>query len=188
MKHRRNISVGAFCIILFFAISFLIAQEGDIAPCRTKRHSIGVGFGIPYGFFGLNLDINLAPNLNITGGVGTSIIAGMAYNAGLKLFLVPSTWSFRPRISGYYGTNTIVMITEFIWIFTTEECKTYTGTSVGFGAQWMLGKTRTHGVDFDILYIVSSNFDVIKLLEQGYYVQDEGRNGPKFSIGYRYAF
>ncbi|MBN2709507.1 MAG: hypothetical protein JXR46_10730 [Calditrichaceae bacterium] len=168
-------------ILILFLTSFAWPQETSSEVYETKKNSFGFGLGIPYGVLGGNVDINMAPQLNVSIGIGSSIVAGIAYNAGLKYFLNTIEHSFRPRLSAYYGINAISSIADH------EE--TYTGFSLGFGAQWMWGNTKSNGLDFDVIYIVSTGYDIDELrTEYGSRYMIEEYGSVKFSIGYRRAF
>jgi hypothetical protein len=150
-----------------------------------KKNSFGLGLGIPYGALGVNIDINAGSNLNLSLGIGTTIFAGIGYNVGFKYFFTPIERTFRPRVSAYYGINAIVL-KEYIGIDKEDEGESYTGLSIGAGAQWMWGKTKSNGLDFDIIYIATTGYDVDKLKEEGFDVEEYGK--VKISIGYRHGF
>lgn len=143
---------------MFFALFALtyIGQSQELITTKpdTAKHSIGIGLGIPYGILGLNLDINLVNNLNLSAGLGSTIRAGAGYSIGFKFFLTPIDNIFRPRVSAYYGINTIV-------VFEGNEDlnKAYRGLSLGLGAQLLWQKTK-NGFDFDVYYIATSEADV----------------------------
>ncbi len=180
MKH---ISVIAMMVLL--SSSVLWAQGEPISSSEMKKNSFGLGLGVPYGIFGANLDLNVAPNLNLSGGVGTTVFAGIGYNFGLKYFFTPIEQTFRPRISAYYGVNSMVL-KEYIGWNKEDEGESYTGISLGIGAQWMWGKTKSNGLDFDIIYLATSGIDVDELRDEGFDVEEPGK--VKISIGYRHAF
>ncbi len=71
------------------------------------RGNIGVGFGIPYGLLGFNLELNPLPYLGVTGGFGTTIFSGIGYNVGVKTYFRKPGPVWRPRVSVYYGINAI---------------------------------------------------------------------------------
>jgi len=70
----RHVSVIAMIMILL-SPSVLWTQENWRSPPKKQKDSFGLGYGIPYGILGLNLDINVTPtipipNLNLSGGAG----------------------------------------------------------------------------------------------------------------------
>jgi hypothetical protein len=50
----------------------------------------------------------------------------------------------------------------------------------------MWGTSRKNGLDFDIIYIATTSFDIDELRDDGIVVEDPGK--IKFSIGYRRTF
>jgi len=142
--------------------------------------SIGVGLGIQYGILGINGEYEIQGLFGFTAGIGSSIISGLAYNLGAKLYLLNATYTWRPRLSIYYGVNGAVTYGS-----NNETC---TGVSIGAGFKVMLGDAKTHGFDFDIIYLASSTvYDRIKELEKdGWTFNSPGE--IKISFGYRYGF
>jgi len=180
-------------IMMALTLAFTAVQAGqiDANKVESSKKTYGIGFGIPYGVLGSNVDFNIAPNFNLTMGFGTTILAGMGYSFGAKYFLVGESGSFRPKISAFYGTNAIVTDDSPYGI--TTEGEQYSGLTFGFGAQWMWGKSKKNGIDFDIMYIASSGaFSKDDVDWNGYGSYDSaGDSDPgriKISIGYRRGF
>lgn len=164
------------------AVATLLLTTTTLAgPYEGKKVSMGVGLGVPYGVLGSSMDVNVAPNLDLTMGLGTTIFAGMGYSFGVKYFLGSAQRNFRPRISAYYGTNSM-----FVDGANTATAESYTGFSLGLGSRWMWGQSKTAGIDFDVILIASTGLDIDKLKAQGYTVAEPGR--VKISIGFRRAF
>jgi len=157
------------------------AQNPQPGQQVLKRSSIGAGLGIPYGVLGSNIDISVSPNVSLSGGIGTTFLAGAGYSFGLKYFLKSANSRFRPRFSAYYGVNAI--IAEGIGV--ASDATSYTGLSLGLGAQWMWGKNKTTGLDFDIIYIATSNYDLDQFRQKGYLVSEPSKIG--LSLGFRVA-
>ena len=65
----------------------------------------GFGIGVPYGMLGFNLEINALPFLSFSGGVGTTIFAGIGYNIGARGYFRKPGPVWRPRLSVFYGIN-----------------------------------------------------------------------------------
>ena len=178
------------CTIVITTVIFLLlpsvvwTQETSPDTSLLKKNSFGLGLGIPYGILGVNVDINAASNLNLSAGVGTTILAGIGYNVGLKYFFTPIEKTFRPRVSAYYGINSMVL--KEYGSGKEDEGEVYTGLSIGIGAQWMWGEDKSKGLDFDIIYIATTGFDVEELKKEGFAVEEYGK--VKISIGYRHAF
>jgi hypothetical protein len=131
----------------------------------------GVGFGIPYGTLGFNLEIGLLPYLSVTGGLGTTIFTGIGYSAGLKAYFRRPGKTWRPRASVYYGINAV-----YAEDFNHPANKKYSGWTVGAGQIFLW---QHHGFDLDLMYIINS-----PLWDE---YPGEYRKF-KISLGYRYAF
>jgi hypothetical protein len=168
-----------FCLCLFLLLSLSVHAQ-DAAPTREKfkENTIGVGVGIPYGVIGVNIDINVAPNLNLTGGIGSAIV-GLGYNFGAKYFFSDVSHSFRPRVLAVYGTNSMLQVTN-----ASSYNKAYTGLSLGAGVQSMWNETS--GVDIDLMFIATTGLDVNDLKKIGITADEPAK--IKISIGYRYMF
>ncbi len=92
--------------------------------------NVGVGFGIPYGVLGFNLELSLLPYLSVTGGFGTTIFTGVGYNVGLKGYFRKPGPVWRPRASVYYGINGM-----YAKDFNHPDNEKYSGVTVGLGQQ-----------------------------------------------------
>jgi hypothetical protein len=137
----------------------------------------------------------------------------MAYNFGAKFFLASQEHSFRPKISAYYGINSVLEMPATRPSYSYDEYnyksgtsskvnasarwrsssldgnyKSYEGVTLGFGAEVMFGQSKANGLDFDIMYIATEGYaDDMKALEDaGYAMTSTGR--IKIAIGYRHAF
>ena len=69
--------------------------------------SVGAGLGVPYGAWGINLEINALPILSISGGLGTTIFAGVGWSVGARGYFRKPGPVWRPRVSAFYGINAI---------------------------------------------------------------------------------
>lgn len=155
--------------------------------------SFGIGMGIPYGIFGINIDLMMSDTLAVSGGIGHTIFAGMGYNFGVKYYLreIGNTW--RPRLMAFYGTNSLIDVVGHYsyWKTYNDVSETYDGLTLGIGQQWTFGESKKHGLDLDLMWIVSrGGFDdrVDELDHQGYDMNDIGTGRIKISFGYRYCF
>lgn len=163
-------------IVLSLSTSMAVSQES------SKQHSFGIGLGIPYGILGANVDYRIASNLCVSAGIGTTVIAGIGYSAGLKFYFVSPENKLRPRISAFYGVNSAVEKKGG----SDPGKESFSGLSIGAGIQWMWGVSRSNGLDFDLFYLATSGLDIDKIRDQGYSVSDPGN--VTFSVGYRRAF
>ena len=116
-------------ILIIFVLSSVIYSQ-EPSQVVFKKNSFGVGLGIPYGILGGNIDINVAPNLNLSAGIGTTVLAGIGYSFGFKYFFMPIERTFRPRVSAYYGVNTAIE-----YIGGSKDNESFTGVNIGAGFQ-----------------------------------------------------
>ncbi len=174
-------------LTLIFMLSLPILSYGqefiEDRP-NPKQNSFGAGLGIPYGGIGVNVNINLVSNLYFTAGMGTTVFAGVGYCAGARFFFTPAHQSFRPRASAFFGTTTIV---EKEYPDGETDDESYPGIVLGIGSQWMWGKTKSNGLDFDLLYIAYNEYESEDLRAEGFIPAGESSDF-KISIGYRRAF
>jgi hypothetical protein len=133
--------------------------------------SVGAGFGIPYGTLGINLEINLLPYLSLSGGLGTTIYAGVGWSVGARGYFRKPGPLWRPRISAFYGINSV-----YAEDLGNPNNKSYPGFTVGIG-QIVLWKR--HGFDLDLMYVVNSQIDN---------EHPEDYSKIKINVGYRFAF
>jgi hypothetical protein len=133
--------------------------------------SVGAGFGIPYGTLGLNLEINLLDYLSLSGGLGTTVYAGVGWSIGARGYFRKPGPVWRPRISAFYGINAI-----YAEELNSPNNQSYHGLTMGLGQIVLFGR---HGFDLDIMYVVSSQIDKE-------YPDDYSK--VKISVGYRFAF
>jgi hypothetical protein len=98
------------------------------APPRTSDiFSAGFGLGLDYGGLGLNLTVYPQENIGLFGGFGYAL-AGVGYNAGVKLRLLPGHSQVRPFLTGMYGYNAAVYVANSM-----QYDKLFYGPSFGAG-------------------------------------------------------
>jgi len=165
---QRFIIIGLVTAMLFLVSASVMAEN-----------SWGVGAGMPYGISGANLDLKATSLLDFSFGLGVDPLSGFAYSLGGKFYLAPEEKSFRPRISCYYGTNTDVE-EDF------NDYTSYAGVTMGVGAYISWGRTHQHGVDVDLMYMISTEADLDRLEADGYDTSDT--KNIKISVGYRRRF
>ena len=172
--------------------SIMTFQLENVARIETipiaRQGSMGLGLGIPYGMFGGNVDYAVSDKISLTGGIGTSVFAGPAYNLGIKVYLKGVGQKTRPRVSAYYGVNAIIiLLDELTDEFLVQE--THHGLSIGIGQQWMWGDKRDKGLDVDLILIVTSTYeDRAAEVEDEYSTELTESGALKLSIGYRFGF
>lgn len=154
-----------------------------------KILSLGLGIGIPYGMFGINTEIEPAPHIGLTFAIGTTILSGMAWEVGAIGYILDQDYFIRPRISLFYGINSMIEIPNTNYYSNQTIFESFTGLTIGGGVKFMLGKS--HGTTFDVLYLLSNGaVDRSKELEKiytNYHFTDLGIP-IKFAWGYQYSF
>jgi hypothetical protein len=153
-----------------------------------SKGSMGIGFGIPYGILGVNVDFKLYKNLYCTAGIGTGIYITPMFNIGSKLYLRASNHQWRPRLSVNYGNTGMIY---FEGSSNKSIRESFSGFSIALGQQWTLGITRAWGIDCDILYILDDSRlenRMNELKNAGYEFDVANTGNIKVSIGLRYCF
>lgn len=152
-----------------------------------SKGSLGTGIGFQYGLLGVNLDLKVTDNLYATAGVGRLLdITG--WSVGAKYYFLDADRTWRPRAILLYGVNGALVKQSY---FVDDEYESFTGISVGLGQSIAFGRSRTHGLDVDLLYRVtdgglSDRFD--ELEDEGYDVKNNEGGSVFLSIGYRFNF
>jgi hypothetical protein len=167
-----------------------IYQKSDISRFEQIKYpstgSIGLGMGVPYGGIGINGEIAIYKYFSLSGGIGSTGIAGSGYSAGGKVYFTSAESKWRPRISADYGINSAISVTGI-----TEISEKFEGITLGIGFLHTLGENRRSGFDFDVLYLATcgnfySRWDEIKKSFSNISEPYLGR--VKISIGYRIMF
>lgn len=171
-------------ILVIGLVSLMLVLFSSISMAEDGKSSWGVGAGIPYGIMGVNVDYNIISNLDFSFGFGINPLSGSCYSVGAKLHFASEERKFRPRISCYYGTNT--MVEEPGYYGFSDDYTNYDGVTAGLGARIAFGASQEHGLDFDLMYIVSTEVDLDDLEAKGYDIS--GADDVKISIGYRRVF
>ncbi len=185
--------------LLSLLLSSTLWAQGSVSDSIVfKRHSFGLGIGIPtYGGFGGNIDLGVFPSINISAGLGFAPIAGIGYNLGIKYLLKPMQlrgWIFRPKISCYYGVNSrlskvYVDKARGIEVFEVESGE---GISLGIGSELMWSKTQFGRFDVELIYIATNSLSVEEFRTK--YFVDGGEyeliesDRVQISLGYRIGF
>lgn len=176
-----RIKLSLLGLVALVALVPLAAQPAGMGfgSYGDKQGSLGLGYGIPYGGLGLNADYLFLDNVALTVGFGAFEYSA-GYSIGAKVFFRSPERALRPQLLMVYGVNGI--ITKDAVVEVTSNLA-YTGVTAGLGAQYMLGKSKKHGFDADLIYVLSSG--VFKACDD-YNLPRPGRLA--FSFGYRYAF
>lgn len=131
------------------------------------------GYGIPYGYLGINGEFSLLEYVSLMGGMGYSP-GGSSWIMGARVYTNRRSRRFRPRISMLYGTVSVLSKR-----YGPEE--TYEndqGYGFGLGFEWKVVDPARYSLDFDI---IMTDYDV----PPGY-----EKKGPeiKFSLGFGRLF
>jgi len=134
---------------------------------------LSLGYGIPYGYLGMNSELMLFDYISITGGMGYNP-GGSSWILGFRVYINEPERHFRPRISTFYGTVSVLSKR-----YGPEE--TYEndqGYAYGLGFEWKILNPNKYSLDFDIIL---TDYDV----PPGY-----EKKGPeiKFSLGFGRIF
>ncbi|MGA1791241.1 MAG: hypothetical protein ACMUIM_07130 [bacterium] len=106
----------------------------------------GMGYGIPYGYFGVNTEFMLFRYISMIGGMGYSP-GGSCWIMGVRVYMNEPEMRFRPRISTLYGTVSVLSKR-----YGPEE--TYEndqGYAYGLGFEWKILDPSKYSLDFDII-------------------------------------
>lgn len=186
-------------LILFLLAFTLLAPKTCLAQSRNRRYSLepyndyvsfkkeyrdmhkqegpflrfSFGYGIPYGYFGINGEYMLSKYFSLTGGLGYSP-GGSGWIMGARVYINEPSRRLRPRITVLYGTVSVLAKK-----YGPEEMyETDQGYAYGIGLDWKFLDSGKHSLDFDI---VMTDYNV----PPGY-----EKKGPKikFSLGYGRVF
>ncbi|MBT3168769.1 MAG: hypothetical protein HN952_00430 [Candidatus Cloacimonetes bacterium] len=118
---------------------------------------MGMGIGVDYGGFGINTEIRTSNKLAVTVGFGTMLDYGLGYSFGTRYYLRGQNQTWQPRISVLYGTNVAAIEEYYDYYDYYTEYKLYSGLDIGIGQKWAWGRTKKHGMNFDLLFIITSS-------------------------------
>jgi hypothetical protein len=172
---------------LLFTNVFMLSYAQDSAKDerKTNQFCMGVGYGFDYGGIGGHLIYYPQKNIGIFGGIGYAF-AGLGYNVGLKLRLLPRKENTKasPFIVGMYGYNVAVAVAD-----NNQYNKFFYGPTLGLGVDLGSQMRRRGGyVSLAIMFPIR-NGDA-----QNYMDQLTSNNGVVFknklssvgfSIGYK---
>jgi len=157
-----------FLLILLRPIGNVFAE--DILEKLREDSRFGVGIGVPYGFFGANIEASVLDYVSLSGGLGALHNEG-CWVIGGRVYPFKRNVRFSPRLSAFYGTVAILKNEAG----GTINYSTLLGWSFGVGFDWKF--YGRNSVDFDVIYRVFS-------LPSGY----SDANDESFLLGYGYHF
>jgi hypothetical protein len=134
---------------------------------------LSLGYGIPYGFLGMNGEFMLFDYISISGGMGYSP-GGSSWITGIRVYMNEPEKHFRPRISTFYGTVSVLSKKYY----NEETYENDQGYAYGMGFEWKILNPSRYSIDFDIIL---TDYNV----PPGY-----EKKGPeiKFSLGFGRIF
>lgn len=166
----KFILIGTFLLIIN---NTAFAEE----PSRsnTNPFRLGVGLGVPYGFFGLNLNYRVTDLIEASGGYGSAHDGFKAWAIGGRVYPFTELKRFRPRLSAFYGV---------VGKVTTRDTSTgnkrtidvFEGFALGGGFEWKF--FPRHSLDLDLFYSTGE-------APEKYKTDD---SHLRISIGYGYHF
>lgn len=176
--------VAYIAFLLFLFISFPgFAQESTEEPEKKdelKNSYAGIGVGLPYGWYGANIESNIYQRLYIS--VGGGIIfdfqnnnnyVGPVVNVGPSIHLRSQTDVYQPALMFLYGSNGL-RINENYGRFYYDV---YSGMTVGFSNNFLFGPENNNGFSIDVMAILSSKL---------YREHPEAKANGRFKIGVAY--
>ncbi len=133
--------------------------------------SFGLGLGVPYGLFGVNMNYKLNDTFDATAGIGVGYGAGVRYH--------PISTNEKVRLTAFYGTNMLLKKS------TSSTVERFNGINIGIGYGAL-----SDGWDVDLIYVFISQEAkdrVAELKSQGYIVEGgEPENQFTLSVGYHW--
>ncbi|MGA1863682.1 MAG: hypothetical protein ACMUHX_01335 [bacterium] len=175
------------CIAVQFPLNchargYPVRKTGDYYPSGPYYNDssyegpllrLSLGYGIPYGFLGLNGEFMLFDYISISGGMGYSP-GGSSWITGVRVYMNEPEKHFRPRISTFYGTVSVLSKKYY----NEETYENDQGYAYGLGFEWKVLNPSKYSIDFDIIL---TDYNV----PPGY-----EKKGPeiKFSLGFGRIF
>jgi hypothetical protein len=185
-KNKYFLQMKTLVLILTIATLSATTLNAQIA----KRGSIGIGIGVPYGIIGFNGEFAVHPYFSLSGGLGSTILAGLGYAAGARAYFKPAESKWRPRISLHYGVNSLITDIGASGI-TSYDDKKFSGITLGIGTKAMFGHRRKSGFDFEIVYIATTGGlqdELDRLNATGQFLHIDTPSKVRLVVGYRFGF
>jgi hypothetical protein len=169
------------------AYAFFLCGSSSVYAQNAGSVDIGVGLGIPYGVLGGNVEVFVIDNLSLHASLGTTVIAGAGYGAGVQYYFgKEGSWS--PNISLHYGTYGVIGASDDDKSSKNDiEDEQFEGLVIGGGVRKMWGQ---HGLSIGGHYALDSDLEdrQDELEDEGYEFEDSGFGASKFKISVGYAF
>ncbi len=171
---------------------------------KYNSGSVGIGLGIPYGYFGTNIELvpiqyKYGELINIVANFGFTKNQLFAFGGGLRFYALGSKSAVRPRITLMFGTNAI--INQHILVLLNKQNirynldETHYGLTLGTGIRFLFGKEKRHGFDIDLNFVlystINKRIDELSKPDKNNIAVMNKDDKPfflSFSAGYRFAF
>ena len=166
--------------------SIMYTRRKPIPVSYANRTFIGLGMGLDYGGFGMNVMYNLTNSFGAYIGAGYAF-AGMGVNGGLIMRLVPKKPENRvaPFITGMYGYNAAIAVEN-----RSEFNKMFYGPSAGIGIEVRARSPKVRCWSFAVLIPLRSS-DVqnyIDDLKNNHNIEFQNDFSPVLiSLGYKFS-
>jgi hypothetical protein len=120
------------CLVVSIFISLNAISQEDSIPIQYDKASVGPGIGLDYGGIGLNITFYPHKNFGLFGSCGYAF-AGIGYNAGLKVRIVPEIVERdgNAYFLAMYGYNAAIKVSG-----TAQYSKIFDGFSFGAGIDY----------------------------------------------------
>lgn len=193
MNTKENLKKICLAITLTLILANIVyGVEPTVRPSNQKygNHSVdlGIGFGLDYGgLIGVKLAYILPfPHISIFGSAGAQLL-GFGWNVGTTFHILPQSdkFVFRPNLKIMYGINRSTKV-----IGASEYDKMFTGITPGIGLEFMFGRKKANGFDFDLNFpIGSTEFnDQIEKMENDPRISSVTMIPFAISLGYHHEF
>ena len=157
-------------ILLALMITLMLSSNLFAQETKQKRtsyinntSSIGIGFGLPYGGIGGNIEFLANKTIGVFAGAGYAGV-DKGYNIGIKSRFKPlKNPKVRIYIEAMYGVNAFAQ--SHVDGYTS---KNFNGTSIGFGLEYK-GKEKSKGYlvfGFNIPFRSSKYYDYVDTLNK----------------------
>lgn len=163
-RHKR-----IFGLALVLIQAYCLASEAervDPAIAKPANHfdrstiAIGAGFGIPYGGYGVLLELNMADMIGICAGLGYAGNQLIGFSVGTRIYPTGLRWRLGPFISAHYGTVAIVQYYNYSGRWNRSVSTEYQmGITAGAGIRY-LSKRQRFSLTLQLLNVFSESPEI----------------------------
>jgi hypothetical protein len=172
------------CVFLVLTL-LMTSHINSYSQEKNDLFSFGIGSGMDYGGFGINLLAYPQKNIGLFAGAGYAL-AGVGYNVGVKIRFLSNKHIFRiaPYLIGMYGYNTAIAVVN-----ATQFNKLFYGPTIGFGLDFRFRLQNVGYWSMAILFPIrgSDVDDYINNLQTTQNITFSSTPSPvAVSLGYRF--